>query len=128
MATADTVFISRDEIQTLGFAPDADTEKVCKAIVAFGAREAVLKDGAGECVIAHVGGIEHVPARVVETVVDTTAAGDSFSAAYIACRHRGLSPRESATLAHTLAAVVVTHKGAIMPREFTPDLFPDAQA
>lgn len=128
MAVADTVFISRDEIAALGFGPDADTETVCRTIISSGAREAVLKDGSGECVIAHAGGIAHIPACPVKTVVDTTAAGDSFSSAYIVCRRLGLSPEESAKRSHKLAAVVITHKGAIMPKDATPDLFPDFPA
>jgi Sugar kinases, ribokinase family len=125
MACADTVFISRDEIATLGFGPETDPGAVCAAIRTLGTREAVVKDGSGACVIEHADGTEVVPACVVETVVDTTAAGDSFSAAYMVCRRLGLSPKDSAERSHKLAACVVTHKGAIMPKDATPDLFPD---
>lgn len=125
MACADTVFISRDEIVTLGFGPETAPDAVCAAIRKLGAREAVLKDGSGACVVNYAGGTEVVPACRVETVEDTTAAGDSFSAAYMVCRHLGLSPRESADRSHKLAACVVGHKGAIMPKDAMPELFPD---
>lgn len=128
MACADTVFISRDEIAVLGFSPDADVNAVCTAIMALGASEAVLKDGAGDCVIVHPDGKERVPACAVEAVADTTAAGDSFSAAYIVCRRLGLSPEESAKRSHKLAATVITHKGAIVPRDALPALFPEFPA
>jgi 2-dehydro-3-deoxygluconokinase len=55
-----------------------------------------------------------VPEVVVP--VDTTAAGDSFNAAYIAARLSGDGPSAAAGLAHRLAAEVIRHRGAIMPR------------
>ena len=53
-------------------------------------------------------------------VVDTTAAGDSFAAAYIAARLAGAEPVEAARAGHRLAGVVVCHPGAIIPRAAMP--------
>ena len=53
-------------------------------------------------------------------VVDTTAAGDSFSAAYIAARLAGAKPVDAARAGHRLAGVVVCHPGAIIPRSAMP--------
>ena len=57
---------------------------------------------------------------VTEPVVDTTAAGDSFAAAYIAARLAGADPIEAARAGHRLAGVVVCHPGAIIPRAAMP--------
>ncbi|MEH2627741.1 2-dehydro-3-deoxygluconokinase [Bradyrhizobium sp. AZCC 1719] len=58
-------------------------------------------------------------------VVDTTAAGDSFAAAYVAARLAGADPVEAARTGHRLAGVVVCHPGAIIPRAaMPPDLIP----
>ena len=57
---------------------------------------------------------------VTEPVVDTTAAGDSFAAAYIAARLAGVEPVEAARAGHALAGVVVCHPGAIIPRAAMP--------
>ncbi len=58
-------------------------------------------------------------------VVDTTAAGDSFAAAYVAARLFGAEPVEAARAGHRLAGVVVCHPGAIIPRAAMPaGLFP----
>ncbi|KRQ93338.1 sugar kinase [Bradyrhizobium valentinum] len=53
-------------------------------------------------------------------VVDTTAAGDSFAAAYVAARLAGADPKEAARAGHRLAGVVVCHAGAIIPRAAMP--------
>jgi 2-dehydro-3-deoxygluconokinase len=53
-------------------------------------------------------------------VVDTTAAGDSFAAAYLAARLQGADPVEAAGAGHRLAGVVVCHPGAIIPRAAMP--------
>jgi 2-dehydro-3-deoxygluconokinase len=57
---------------------------------------------------------------VAAPVVDTTAAGDSFAAAYIAARLAGAEPIDAARAGHRLAGVVVCHAGAIIPRADMP--------
>jgi 2-dehydro-3-deoxygluconokinase len=51
----------------------------------------------------------------VAKVIDTTGAGDSFNAAYLASRLRGGTPLEAVTAGHALAARVIQHPGAILP-------------
>jgi 2-dehydro-3-deoxygluconokinase len=53
-------------------------------------------------------------------VIDTTAAGDSFAAAYIAARLAGADAVAAARAGHYLAGVVVCHSGAIIPRAAMP--------
>lgn len=65
---------------------------------------------------------EVVAAPPVERVIDTTAAGDSFSAAYLAARLAGSGPVDAAMAGHCLAGVVIRYPGAIIPREAMPDL------
>ncbi|HEY8610369.1 MAG TPA: PfkB family carbohydrate kinase, partial [Roseomonas sp.] len=52
---------------------------------------------------------------------DTTAAGDSFAAAYLAARLKGLLPEAAARAGHRLAGAVIRHPGAIIPRDAMPD-------
>jgi 2-dehydro-3-deoxygluconokinase len=87
--------------------------------------ELVIKDGASPCTICASGEVSRVPALRVERVVDTTAAGDSFSAAYLLGRLLGAPVEESARAAHAVAGAVVQHPGAIVPAEATPDVFAD---
>jgi 2-dehydro-3-deoxygluconokinase len=57
---------------------------------------------------------------VTAPVVDTTAAGDSFAAAYVAARLAGAGPLDAARAGHRLAGIVVCHPGAIIPRVAMP--------
>jgi 2-dehydro-3-deoxygluconokinase len=52
-----------------------------------------------------------------ETVVDTTAAGDSFNAGYLAAFLNGARDLDRMRAGHRLAARVVGAPGAIMPRD-----------
>lgn len=56
----------------------------------------------------------------VRKVIDTTAAGDSFAAAYLAARIRKKPPLLAAADGHLLANAVIQHPGAILPRSKMP--------
>jgi 2-dehydro-3-deoxygluconokinase len=101
---------------------DADASSAAARLRESGAREVVVKLGAhGALVAPPDGAAQEVPAeRSSEPVVDTTAAGDSFNAAYLAARLRGLAPLAAARAGHRLAAAVVRHPGAIIPRAAMP--------
>ena len=58
----------------------------------------------------------------VKKIVDTTAAGDSFAAAYLAARIAKKSPLMAAADGHRLANKVIQHQGAIIPRNKMPKL------
>ena len=99
---------------------DETLDRCIERYRAQGVQEIVVKRGASGCVIA-VGGdhIEIPPPNVVEPV-DTTAAGDSFNAAYLAARIGGASPREAALAGHRLAGAVILSPGAVLPRDSMP--------
>jgi 2-dehydro-3-deoxygluconokinase len=83
--------------------------------------EAVLKLLTPASIVRFEGVSQEVrPEPVTQPVVDTTAAGDSFSAAYIAARFAGAEPVEAAHAGHRLAGVVVCYPGAIIPRSAMP--------
>ncbi len=68
------------------------------------------------------GQVHEVPALTTENVVDTTAAGDSFNAAYLAARIDGLEQKTAVHVAHRLASHVIAYPGALMPRDKTPSI------
>ena len=81
----------------------------------------MLKLDVPACEVRAGGKAARVDAAPVAKVVDTTAAGDSFAAAYLAARIAGKEPVAAAQVAHRLAGAVVQHRGAIIPREAMPD-------
>ncbi len=87
---------------------------------ASGVNEIVIKRGARGCVVANGDCSEIPPPKVVEPV-DTTAAGDSFNAGYLAARINGASPREAALTGHRLAGAVIMSPGAVIPRASMPN-------
>ena len=92
---------------------------IVERLSSSGVREIVIKDGDNGCLL-FVGDEQlQVPATDV-AVVDTTAAGDSFNAAYLASRSKGLDTLSAARNGHALAGRVIGHRGAIVPRDVMP--------
>lgn len=113
LAEVDIALLTEDDERALfGY---EDSEQVFAAYPTIA--EVVLKRGADACLIRCEGERFEVPALVVEKVVDTTAAGDSFSAAYLASRLKGGSPQEAALAGHRLASRVIQVSGALIPRD-----------
>jgi len=52
-------------------------------------------------------------------VVDTTSAGDAFNGGFLAGFLAGHGGEQAARMGHQLAAVVIQHKGAIVPTAAT---------
>ena len=100
---------------------DARPEATLARIASAGAAEIALKLGADGCLFTTNGSKPRkVPAQPVPNPVDTTAAGDSFNAAYLAARLKGAEPEQAARQAHTLAATVIQYPGALIPQEKMP--------
>jgi 2-dehydro-3-deoxygluconokinase len=99
-----------------------DPDALFGAYAEAGIREVALKRGAASCLIQCPAGRFEVPAQTVAQVVDTTAAGDSFNAAYLACHLRGGDPQQAARWGHRLAAEVVQHRGALIPQAAMPSM------
>jgi 2-dehydro-3-deoxygluconokinase len=98
---------------------DPSPEATVERMQAFGIAEIVVKNGPNSALVAAGGKQEHIPVPEVVNPVDTTAAGDSFNAGYIAARLKGEHPAAAAAVAHRLAAEKIRHRGAIMPRSAT---------
>ena len=99
---------------------DKTPEETVLRLQQMGVGEVVVKLGAEGCYVARGDISTWVPTQTQPSVVDTTAAGDAFNAAYLAARIRGLDPIAAAHQGHTLAGRVIEHRGAIMPVQHMP--------
>lgn len=79
--------------------------------------EVVMTAGAEGISVLSDASLSHWQQPLVEGVVDTTGAGDSFNGAYIAARIKGLPAMPAAQFACSAAARVITERGAILPTE-----------
>ena len=107
-----------DEAQLFG---SESREELLARFRGYGVEELVLKQGADGCWICSQKDEVHVPTVATE-VVDSTAAGDSFNAGFIAAKMQGENSLESAKRANGLASIVIQHRGAIIPEDAMPML------
>ena len=114
--SADIVLASSEDLLLLY--PDDDAEALLARIPSD---EVVLRMAEPVSIVRAAGTSQILRAEpIAAPVVDTTAAGDSFAAAYIAARLAGADPIDAARAGHRLAGVVVCHPGAIIPRMAMP--------
>ena len=119
LAEADIALVTLDD--ALALAPAEPAADVLARTLALPCAEVVVKRGAAPALVRVAGAplAEVAPPRV-ERVVDTTAAGDSFAAGYLAARLRGLAPDRAAGVGNRLAACVIGHPGAIIDADAMP--------
>lgn len=113
-AVTDIGLPSVDDEMALWGDPDADA--VLARLRAAGVARGALKRGAdGPLPIGPAGPLPAFPPA--PRVVDTTAAGDSFNGAYLAALLAGGSEADCLAAGHAMAAKVIGHPGAIIPRD-----------
>jgi 2-dehydro-3-deoxygluconokinase len=114
-ACADFILASTEDLELLFGSAGADE------LLAFTDRaEIVLKHPDLTCRVLSGGEEAVVSGTPAEDVIDTTAAGDSFAAAFLHARLLGESPEAAARAGHRLAGQVVRYRGAIIPRDAMP--------
>ncbi len=109
----DILFANEEELLSLYETRDFD--QAVEQLRTDTALAAVTRSEKGSVVIAGGDPIP-VPAVPVETVVDTTGAGDQYAAGFLYGVARGLPPAICAELGHIAAAEVISHYG---PRPLT---------
>ncbi|KPU81999.1 ketodeoxygluconokinase [Psychromonas sp. PRT-SC03] len=101
---------------------DTQEEECIMRTQALGVSEIVLKRGAEACIIVCGRERYEVSANKITNIIDTTAAGDSFSAAYLAKRVLGGDCVASAQAGHCVAGAVIQHPGAIIAHQAMPTI------
>ena len=121
LACTDIAFLTLDDEDALW--GEKPVDEVITRTQEAGVQEIIIKRGADSCLVA----VDNEPVIEVaavklpkESVVDTTAAGDSFSAGYLAVRLTGGDAAQAAKRGHLTASTVIQYRGAIIPREAMP--------
>jgi len=101
---------------------DASLEETIARYTASGVAGLVVKDGEKGATLVFGDERSHAPSADVRKIVDTTSAGDSFNGAFLARLATGASPQDAAGFAADVAAAVIQHHGALVPRDRLPKL------
>lgn len=120
LALTDIAFLTFDDEQAL-YGDEAEQQAI-ERTQALGVKEIVIKRGGDCCLVVTQAGVESIAPLPVKQIVDTTAAGDSFSAGYLAKRILGGSTSDSALAGHTLAGAVIQQRGALIDRQLMPTI------
>ena len=96
---------------------DADVEDAARELLSAGPRAVVIKRGSVGALLATGKGMEHIPSFRVK-VVDTTGAGDAFSAALAVAIAEGKPLPQGVRFANAAGALAATRVGTLpaMPR------------
>ena len=122
LRSSDIVFAGWDDLAPL--LGSSEQAGMLAYLRACGAAEALLKVPDATCHLAIDGPDLTVAIETVPDIVDTTAAGDSFAAGYLAARLQGADIATAARAGHRLAATVIRYPGAIIPLDRMPRTHP----
>ncbi|WP_313528064.1 sugar kinase [Shinella sp.] len=99
---------------------DASLEDTIARYRALGVDGLAVKDGSKGATLVFGDRRSHVPSAEVETIVDTTSAGDSFNGAFLAHLAVQDNPETAARFAADVAAAVIQHHGALVAKDKLP--------
>ncbi len=105
----DILFANEDEIKMLYGTDDVNE---AARLVQKDCDLAAITCGAKGCIVTSKDEIGHVQGRIVETLVDTTGAGDLFAAGFLYGVAKGKSLGECGAIGNLIAGEVITHMGA----------------
>lgn len=88
-----------------------EAEIAAQVYLKKGVKNVLVSMGASGCLLVNASGASYFPSRKVHAV-DTTAAGDSFAAAFAYGLSRGDAVKEAIRFAQVVSSLVVTRKGA----------------
>ncbi|WP_434999111.1 sugar kinase [Vibrio scophthalmi] len=119
-AISDIALVTFDDEQCVW--QDEDAHQTLNRLQAQGVSKAIVKLGEKGClsqVFAQENKPTHTAAYWVDTVLDTTSAGDSFNGAFLAQYVNGQALSACCQAGNLLASHVIQHRGAIIPTVVT---------
>ncbi len=78
--------------------------------------ELILKRGASDTIIIQDGQEVRVPVPPVKDIIDTTGAGDTFNAGYLAARLNGASAADAAKQGTRCAGIIIRYRGGVIDK------------
>lgn len=120
--TTDIALVTFDDEQLLW--SDTTPQDTINRLQQLGVKTIIVKLGAEGCLVSespHQAPIL-IETTSVETVVDSTSAGDSFNGGFLSCYLSGGSIEQACHQGNALAGLVIQHKGAIIPKAITDTL------
>nr|WP_319552163.1 sugar kinase [uncultured Vibrio sp.] len=116
--TTDLALVTFDDEQSIW--GDKTPNDTVNRLQALGVTKVVVKLGEKGCLVGEMNNNNYtVPTMPVESVVDTTSAGDSFNGGFLSCYLAGGSLKQSCQRGNALASVVIQHRGAIVTKSAT---------
>lgn len=103
-----------DEVELWG---NITADKIIDNSLKCGVSEVIISSGKEDIIYNYEGITKKIKTKRLKKVIDSTSAGDSFNAKYLASRLKGKDIQSSIKKANKLASKVIMHKGAIMPRK-----------
>ncbi|TDQ56852.1 2-keto-3-deoxygluconate kinase [Mesocricetibacter intestinalis] len=101
---------------------DSNEQATIARLSAFNIGKIIVKQGAAGATVCENGKQSFVATTPVQNVVDTTSAGDSFNAGFLAGYLQGKPLDTCCAQGNQLAAIVIQHKGAIIDESATEHL------
>lgn len=118
---ADVILPSLDD-EKMVFGDNDDID-VATRYLALGAEAVIVKNGSAPTLFSTASGHQHYAPCPIDSMIDSTAAGDAFNGAIMARLAAGDSIDDAIKAAHKCAAIVITHIGALAPKHLFSNEF-----
>ncbi|MCK9780631.1 MULTISPECIES: sugar kinase [Enterobacterales] len=120
---SDIALVTGDDEQILWQQPALTEQDIAQRLHQWGNQNVIIKLGVNGAYWSDGKNTGYVSPKPINSVIDTTAAGDSFNAAFIAAWLQHHSLPTCCLWGNTLAGLVIQHHGAIIPHEITDSFY-----
>ncbi|MEZ2862531.1 sugar kinase [Proteus terrae] len=120
---SDIALVTGDDEQILWQQPVLTEQDIAQRLHQWGNQNVIVKLGAHGAFWSDGIDTGYISPKPIGSVVDTTAAGDSFNAGFIAAWLQNHTLATCCLWGNTLAGFVIQHHGAIIPHEITDSFY-----